>query len=97
MQLVKRTVLVLGALLFLGLFAEIQAAEKKVKVFILAGQSNMAGRGEVKDEDRTIQPRVLMLAKDGSWQFAVDPIHSVEFHPVVERALHRFQQDRRVG
>ena len=45
------------------------------KLFLLAGQSNMAGRGEVTDEDLKIHPRVLMLAKDGRWQYAVDPIH----------------------
>lgn len=45
------------------------------QVFLLAGQSNMAGRGEVTEADRVIHPRVLMLAKDGSWQYAVDPIH----------------------
>lgn len=45
------------------------------QVFLLAGQSNMAGRGEVTEADREIHPRVLMLAKDGSWQYAVDPIH----------------------
>jgi hypothetical protein len=45
------------------------------QVILLAGQSNMAGRGEVAEADREIHPRVLMLAKDGSWQYAVDPIH----------------------
>jgi hypothetical protein len=45
------------------------------KVFLLAGQSNMAGRGELTEEDKEIHPRVLMLAKDGSWEYAVDPIH----------------------
>jgi len=49
--------------------------KENFKVFLLAGQSNMAGRGEVTDEDLKIHPRVLMLAKNGSWQYAVDPIH----------------------
>jgi hypothetical protein len=49
--------------------------KENFKVFLLAGQSNMAGRGEVTDDDRTIHPRVLMLAKNGSWQFAADPVH----------------------
>jgi hypothetical protein len=49
--------------------------KENFRVFLLAGQSNMAGRGEVTDDDRKIHPRVLMLAKDGSWQFAVDPVH----------------------
>ncbi|HEX5398929.1 MAG TPA: sialate O-acetylesterase [Verrucomicrobiae bacterium] len=44
-------------------------------VFLLAGQSNMAGRGEIEAEDRQPHPRVLMLSKDGVWQPAVDPIH----------------------
>jgi hypothetical protein len=49
--------------------------KENFKVFLLAGQSNMAGRGEITKADRTINPQVLMLAKDGSWQYAVDPIH----------------------
>ena len=44
-------------------------------LFLLAGQSNMAGRGEVAAEDKQPHPRVLMLSKDGTWQPAIDPIH----------------------
>jgi hypothetical protein len=44
-------------------------------LFLLAGQSNMAGRGEVAEEDRKIHPRVLALAREGAWVPAVDPIH----------------------
>jgi hypothetical protein len=44
-------------------------------LFLLAGQSNMAGRGDVEAEDKKPHPCVLMLAKDGTWQPAVDPIH----------------------
>jgi hypothetical protein len=44
-------------------------------LFLLAGQSNMAGRGDVETEDREPFPRVLMLARNGTWQPAVDPIH----------------------
>lgn len=52
------------------------AAEKdNFRLFLLAGQSNMAGRGEVTGADREPHPRILMLAKDGSWQPAVDPVH----------------------
>lgn len=44
----KRYLLVktlVGVALLLGLACPVQAAEKKVKVFILAGQSNMEGHG----------------------------------------------------
>lgn len=44
-------------------------------LFLLAGQSNMEGRGKVAMEDRQIHPRVFALSKDGEWQHAVDPIH----------------------
>jgi hypothetical protein len=39
------------AALFLGLALQVQAAEKRVKVFILAGQSNMEGHGLVRSLD----------------------------------------------
>lgn len=49
--------------------------KESFQVFLLAGQSNMAGRGEVSEADQEVNPQVLMLAKDGSWQYAVDPVH----------------------
>ena len=39
----------------------------KVHLFLLTGQSNMAGRGKVADEDLKVPPRVLMLTKDLKW------------------------------
>lgn len=44
-------------------------------VFLLAGQSNMAGRGAVGEVDRTPHPRVHTLNKEDKWVIAVDPIH----------------------
>ena len=44
-------------------------------LFLLAGQSNMAGRGEISAEDKKVHPRVFMLSKGGTWKPAVDPIH----------------------
>ena len=44
-------------------------------LFLLVGQSNMAGRGELDELARTPHPRVLSLAKDGTWVPAVDPLH----------------------
>ncbi len=48
---------------------------KKFQVFLLAGQSNMAGRGLLEEEDTIPHERVLTLNKDGDWVPAVDPIH----------------------
>ena len=44
-------------------------------MFLLIGQSNMAGRGTVEDQDQQTHPRVLMLNKAGEWVPAKDPLH----------------------
>jgi hypothetical protein len=43
-------------------------------VFLLIGQSNMAGRGRVEAVDLVPHPRVFSLSKDQAWTPAVDPI-----------------------
>lgn len=48
---------------------------KSFHLFLLAGQSNMAGRGRISEEDRQLNPRVLMFTKDGKWAPAIDPLH----------------------
>jgi hypothetical protein len=44
-------------------------------LFLLVGQSNMAGRGTVTAEDNRPDARILMLDKDNRWVPAVDPLH----------------------
>ena len=44
-------------------------------LFLLVGQSNMAGRGKVEPGDMVAPARVLTLNKAGEWVPAVDPIH----------------------
>ena len=41
---------------------------------LLAGQSNMAGRGYAGPEDLTPVPRLMMIRPDGKWQAAIEPI-----------------------
>jgi hypothetical protein len=48
---------------------------KPYKLFLLIGQSNMAGRGKIEEADRQPHPRVLKLTKDDTWAPAVDPLH----------------------
>lgn len=48
---------------------------EKFHLFLLVGQSNMAGRGTLEKQDTTPHPRVLMLNKAGEWAPAVDPLH----------------------
>ena len=60
-------------------FARAQApalpSKEKFHLYLLVGQSNMAGRGVVTPADQVPNPRVLMLNKDGQWVPAVDPMH----------------------
>lgn len=50
-------------------------AKENFHLFLLIGQSNMAGRGAVTPADQVPHPRVLALNKAGEWVPAVDPIH----------------------
>ncbi len=49
--------------------------KEEFHLFLLVGQSNMAGRGVVETQDQTPHPRVKMLSKEGTWVPAVDPMH----------------------
>ncbi|MFL5619201.1 MAG: sialate O-acetylesterase [Gemmatimonadaceae bacterium] len=46
-----------------------------MQLFLLAGQSNMAGRGKVEAQDSVVNPRVLKLDRTMAWAPAVDPLH----------------------
>ena len=44
-------------------------------LYLLLGQSNMAGRGEVAAQDREVHPRIFALDAEGRWAQARDPLH----------------------
>jgi hypothetical protein len=46
----------------------------KVWLFVLAGQSNMAGRGLVEPADTLPHPRILTLTPDKRWAMAKEPL-----------------------
>lgn len=79
MRILKRLVLA-GALAASTSFsfAEDSAAlpaKEKFHLYLLVGQSNMAGRGKVTPEDKKPHDRVMMLTKDLKWVPATDPMH----------------------
>jgi hypothetical protein len=51
------------------------SAPSGMQLFLLAGQSNMAGRGKVEAQDSVASPRVLKLDRTMQWVPAVDPLH----------------------
>lgn len=44
-------------------------------IFLLIGQSNMAGRGEIDAVDREKIPGVLQFNQAGQWEISRDPVH----------------------
>jgi len=56
-------------------FAFAAPAPKEMKLFLLIGQSNMAGRGKVEAQDKVENPHIFMLTKDLKWVPATDPLH----------------------
>ena len=73
-----RSVLLLGLLLLAATVAAPHgagAADPGFQLYLLIGQSNMAGRGKVDAQSAEADPRVLMLNKERQWVPAVDPLH----------------------
>ena len=57
---------------------EVIPAKENLWVFILAGQSNMAGRGKVEPMDTIPDPRILTINKTGEVILAKEPLHFYE-------------------
>ena len=51
------------------------AADGGMDLYLLVGQSNMAGRGTLKDANRVSADRIFKLDANGEWQRAEEPIH----------------------
>lgn len=69
------------ALLLLAVLTSIVSAEvklpekEKFQLFLLAGQSNMSGRGKLDAAAKKPDKKVFALNKNLEWQPAVDPLH----------------------
>lgn len=52
-----------------------RAGDKPDLVFLLIGQSNMAGRAHLESGDDAVIPGVLLLNADGKWESAKNPLN----------------------
>lgn len=68
-------ILFLISILLQTAIAQPTISKKQIHLYLLAGQSNMAGRGKVEAEDTTRHPRVWVLTKNNTWQLAAEPLH----------------------
>ena len=55
--------------------ASTPGAPAEMQIFLLAGQSNMAGRGKPTAQDSVPNPRVFALDRTMAWVPALDPLH----------------------
>ncbi|MEO6000765.1 MAG: sialate O-acetylesterase [Chitinophagaceae bacterium] len=70
--------LIITWLLFSAISLSAQTNEKPdpdFHLYLLAGQSNMAGRGPVDAESKIINQQIFMLDKNNKWVPATDPVH----------------------
>jgi hypothetical protein len=51
------------------------STEPPLHLYLLAGQSNMAGRGDVEELDRTPLPNIFALDANMVWGPAKEPLH----------------------
>jgi nicotinamidase-related amidase len=51
------------------------AQKENFHLYLLIGQSNMAGRGIVEPQDTVGNTRILRLNKENEWEIARDPLH----------------------
>ncbi len=70
-----RSLLCLLLILALKISAAAQSIPEHLQLFLLIGQSNMAGRGTVEPADQETNPHIFMLTKDLQWTLARDPVH----------------------
>lgn len=55
---------------------DIEMPEKEnLHLYLLAGQSNMAGRGDLDERSHEVDERVLAMNRAGDWTYAVEPLH----------------------
>lgn len=56
-------------------YAQQKVVDSNFHLYLLIGQSNMAGRGTPDAESKTVNPQILMLDSLNHWVPAADPVH----------------------
>lgn len=75
LKIVFKTVVCLVCCLGCNSYGQTVVPNKDMEVYLLIGQSNMAGRGTLDAQSRLASEAVLMLDKTNNWVVAKDPVH----------------------
>jgi hypothetical protein len=70
----KNILLICLLLTIQNVFSQLPSG-KKVHIYLLAGQSNMAGRGQTEAIDTLPDPNIWMFNKEEKWVPAREPLH----------------------
>ncbi|MES2374077.1 MAG: sialate O-acetylesterase [Bacteroidota bacterium] len=70
----KNLLLICSLLITQNIFSQLPNG-KKIHIYLLAGQSNMAGRGIPEEVDTLSDPNILMFNKEEKWVPAREPLH----------------------
>lgn len=57
-------------------FVKKMPSKKKLWIFVMAGQSNMEGRGKIEPQDTLINKRIIYLDENQNWCYAKEPLHT---------------------
>ena len=72
----RKLIAVIVTFVLLGAGCSQQNSKRRnFHLYLLAGQSNMAGRGKVIEQDKQTHSRVYVLNKDKEWELAKNPLH----------------------
>lgn len=73
--MIRSLIVSIFPLLLSSLSASAGADPAPRDIFLLVGQSNMAGRGAIEEEDKIPHARIFVLNQEKTWGPAVDPLH----------------------
>lgn len=71
----KKTLLIVASLISIHLFAQENKIDPNFHLYLLIGQSNMAGRAPIDSISKEINSQIFMLDKNNNWVPATDPVH----------------------
>ena len=75
--------------------------KSKLHLYLLIGQSNMAGRGAIEEQDKLTDPKIFAYDKFGKWVTATEPLHqdrdtNLGMGPGINFARELRQQDKKL-
>jgi hypothetical protein len=73
--MIKALFLFVAGFVFLSSPCFSETEPQDLQLFLLIGQSNMAGRGKIEPKDKVTHPQIYRLNQEGLWELAQDPLH----------------------